>query len=640
MWPLHGKMRIALILAHDTVMAAIAFVVATYLRLGDALFGYRADFLPIGVAVFAAAAFVVFAGMRLYRNVWRYVSLNEFFDILRAATLAVLVFLPAMFLLTRLNDFPRSVPFISWFVLVALMSGSRVLYRLFYDRRLDRRQLLTGVRPVPVLLIGTGSGTDIFLRAINRNPSAGYRVVGILDEGTAFKGQRIQGAPIVGNVAELEAVVDRISRGGERPQRLILTDERIDGALARDLLDRAEAIGLTLGRLPNLTEFKSGVEDGIEVRSFAVEDLLGRPQTVLDRTSMRALIADRRVLVTGAGGTIGGELVRQICDYGPAHLALVDHSEFALYGIAQECDERASRLSRRAALCDIRDPARIRRLLVEERPDLVFHAAALKHVPLVEENPIEGVMTNVIGTKNVAEACRAAGVEAMVLISTDKAVKPTSVMGATKRLAELYCLALARESELGDIRFVTVRFGNVLGSTGSVVPLFRRQLENGGPITVTDPEMTRYFMTTREAVELVLEASAVGVRDDGRDPGVFVLDMGEPVSINELAYQMIRLAGLRPGEDIAISYVGRRPGEKLHEELFQPDEAPHPTDYPGLMIAHPTVPALDMVQPGLAALAKAAAAGERAECLRLLRHLVPDYAADQEISGTVVALRS
>jgi len=634
-----NRSRTAFVLGHDVTMAALSFVASAYLRLGGSLFDGAYEFLPMGTAVFTAAALCVFAALRLHRSTWRYVSLGEVFDIMRAAGLAVLVFMPAMFLLTRLDSVPRSVLVIDWFVLVALLSGSRVVYRFFHDRRGRGEQRGERGRPVPVLLVGAGSGADIFIRTLGRMPHAGYRVVGILDEGSNFIGQRIQGVPVLGGLADLESVVARSGRGGERPQRLILTGERIDGTMARDLLDRAETLGMTLARLPRLTAFKAGIEDDIDIRSFAVEDLLGRPQTVLDRKSMRALIAGRRVMVTGAGGTIGSELVRQICAFNPDHLTLLDHAEFALYAIAQDVGERRQEGSWRAVLCDIRNAPHIARVVAGEKPDLVFHAAALKHLPLVEANPIEGVMTNVIGTRNLAEACRQGGVEAMVMISTDKAVAPTSVMGATKRLAELYCLALARDAAPGATRFATVRFGNVLGSTGSVVPLFRRQIENGGPITVTDPDMTRFFMTTREAVELVLEASVLGTRDDGQDPGIFVLDMGEPVSIDELARQMVRLAGLHPDEDIKIVYTGRRPGEKLHEELFLAEEAPVPADYAGLLIARPEAPPLDSFRPGFEALAKAAAAGDESECLRLLERLVPEYNRLPDTPGVVVAMR-
>ena len=284
-----NQYRAALILSHDVVMAALSFVASVYLRLGDNVFDRGRDLLPIGTAVFVAAAVGVFIAMPLHRSTWRYVSLGEIFDIMRSAALVILVFMPAMFLLTRLETLPRSVLAINWFILVALLAGSRVVYRLFHDRRGEGQADGERGRPVPVLLVGAGSGADIFIRTIGRTANAGYRVVGILDEGSSFIGQRIQGVPVLGGLADLEDVVARSGRGSGRPQRLILTGERIDGTMARDLLDRAEALGMTLARLPRLTAFESGIEDGIDIRSFAVEDLLGRPQTVLDRKSMRAL---------------------------------------------------------------------------------------------------------------------------------------------------------------------------------------------------------------------------------------------------------------------------------------------------------------------------------------------------------------
>ncbi|HIJ63133.1 MAG TPA: polysaccharide biosynthesis protein, partial [Rhodospirillaceae bacterium] len=362
-----------------------------------------------------------------------------------------------------------------------------------------------------------------------------------------------------------------------------------------------------------------------EVKPIAVEDLLGRPQTVLDRSAMRSLIEGRRVLVTGAGGSIGGELVRQIADCAPAALSLLELSEFALYTIDQEISESHPELPRRPLLADIRDDARIAQVMREERPELVFHAAALKHVPMVEANPLEGVRTNAIGTRVVADAARAHGVRLMVLISTDKAVNPSSVMGASKRAAESYCQALDLDGAAGT-RFVTVRFGNVLGSTGSVVPLFQRQLAAGGPITVTHPEMTRYFMTIREAVELVLQTSALGFAHPDLYQGrIFVLDMGEPVKIVGLARQMIRLAGLRPDTDIKIRFTGLRPGEKLFEELFHGAEAPVPTNLEGILLAAARAGDLAAIGGTLDALDQACRGLDLPAALASLARLVPEY---------------
>ena len=319
----------------------------------------------------------------------------------------------------------------------------------------------------------------------------------------------------------------------------------------RRLVDLADSQGLTLGRVPQLTDFRGG---DIEVRKVDVEDLLGRPQNVLDRDAMANLVAGRRVLVTGAGGTIGSELSRQIASYAPACLTLFDNGEFNLFSIDLDLGGQFPQVSRAAILGDVRDPERLRQIFAAERPELVFHAAAFKHVPLSEANPDEVVLTNAIGTRNVADACRAAGTDTMVLISTDKAVHSSSVMGASKRVAELVCQAANTSG--GSLR--TVRFGNVLGSTGSVIPLFERQLSAGGPLTVTHSDAARYFMTVREAVELVLQASALPPEEADRD-SVFVLDMGEPVRIQDLARQMIHLSGLRPDDDIQIEFTGLRP---------------------------------------------------------------------------------
>jgi len=362
----------------------------------------------------------------------------------------------------------------------------------------------------------------------------------------------------------------------------------------------------------------------------AIEDLLGRPQAVLDRESMRRLIEGRRVLVTGAGGTIGSELVRQVAALGPRRLTLFDSSEYQLYSIDREILEAHPDLPREAIIGDVRDAALIGETIREARPELVFHAAALKHVPIVEAHPIEGVLTNTLGTRNVGEACRAHGVATMVLISTDKAVNPGNVMGATKRAAEMICQALdlAEAQPAGGTRFVTVRFGNVLGSTGSVVPLLQSQLARGGPLTVTDREITRYFMTVREAVELVLQAAALAQEDAVRGR-IFVLDMGEPVKIVDLARQMIRLAGLKADEDVRIEFIGLRPGEKLHEELFYADEALAPTRIPSIRLASARGLDATALAPLLDALGEAARSRRTERMLEVLARLVPELGAAQ-----------
>ena len=374
----------------------------------------------------------------------------------------------------------------------------------------------------------------------------------------------------------------------------------------------------------------------VEPRPIAIEDLLGRPQTRLDRAAIAKLIEGRRVLITGSGGSIGSELARQVAETKPARLILLDHGEYNLYCIDREIAEHTPTLSRRAVLGDIRDQMFLDQIFGTEEPELVFHAAALKHVPLAESNPCEAVLTNVIGTRHVADASQAFGATAMVQISTDKAVNPSSIMGATKRLAESYCQALDRQDSGAKAHYVTVRFGNVLGSAGSVVPLFQRQLAQGGPLTVTHPDVARYFMTVREAVELVLQASTLAIHSNsvanepsGAKSGqLYVLDMGEPILIQHLARQIIRLSGLRPDVDVAIEYVGLRAGEKLSEELFHEHETLVPTGHEAIRLANARSIELSLLAQRLTELAGHAEARRIQPTLAILRELVPEYRSE------------
>ena len=379
----------------------------------------------------------------------------------------------------------------------------------------------------------------------------------------------------------------------------------------------------------------AGVERDIDDRPIGLEDLLGRPQATPDHTSMRALVNGRRVCITGAGGTIGAELARQIADDGPAHLTLIDSSEYNLYRVDLELEEAHPDLPRSAVLGDVRDPGSIAETFSSERPELVFHAAALKHVHMVETNPNEGVLTNAVGTRNVADACIVFGVRLMVLVSTDKSVDPTSVMGATKRIAEDYCQALTDAPAAGGLRLVTVRFGNVIGSSGSVVPLFERQIAAGGPVTVTDPDAARYFMTTQEAVQLLLQASALGAGEEGG--GIYVLDMGKPIKIVDLARQMIRLAGLTPDKDIEIVFTGLRPGEKKDERLFHPGEPMLVTGTPGIFKTRSRAADVALMRRRLDQLAGAARDRRTADALALIATLVPEYEPSDSVLSAVPA---
>ena len=628
--------RAFLVYLHDLAMTGIALVVALYLRVGAQAFDHFRDPLIIGLPILVAIAAVVFRLSGLYRGIWRYASVPDLSTLLRAVSVVVLCFLLVLFMATRLESLPRSLPVILWFVMVVLLGGPRFAYRLFKDRRLGHHVLADDTPRIPVLLLGVGDPAELFIRSLDQNAGAAYRVVGILDEKDRRVGHAVRGVPVLGGPDDLPHLVEELERKGDRPQRLIVTkgQNEIPGALLRELLDQAESLGLVLSRLPSLTEFKSALGEGkIEVRPIALEDLLGRPQAVLDRGAIASLVTGRRVLVTGAGGTIGSELVRQIAALGPETLVLVDAGEFNLYSIEMEIRERFPALDLHAVIADVRDRDRIFRVFQERRPAMVFHAAALKHVPLVEANPTEGALTNIIGTRNVADAARAGGFQAMVLISTDKAIRPTSVMGATKRFAECYCQALdvlpPRDGTETATRYMTVRFGNVLGSSGSVVPLFTRQLAKGGPLTVTHPDMRRYFMTVREAVELVLQASAHGVARAEERGKVLVLDMGEPVKILDLARQMIRLAGYRPGADIRIEFTGLRPGEKLFEEILTSAEAPSRTEADGVFLASPRVIDYALINRALGEMEAAARGGDADRVLTILSNIVPDFRAEE-----------
>lgn len=598
--------RNLLVYGHDVVMAFAAFLAAFFLRLGNESL-QRPEVLQMA-AVFAAVAAAVYLFTGIYRHVWEYVSAKDAGNILRTATVVVLVFLPAWFFVARLEALPRSMPFISWFALVMFLAGPRLLYRMIRDRH-THNTAAGAPGSTPILLIGAGPEAENFIRA----RAGSYHILGMVTARGDRVGQVIHGVEVLGRNEDLPRVVADLDSKERRPQKLILVGRHVPGETVQMLLSLAEQAGCPLERV---IVRQDHVQRPMPI---AIEDLLGRPQSDLNRQAMAAMISGRRVLVTGAGGSIGAELVRQISAAGPSHLTLVDNSEFNLYSIDMEVRQRHVTLSCATLLADVRDSALMKDMIARETPDIVFHAAALKHVPMVELNPLEGLLTNAIGTRNVADACVAGGVGVMVLISTDKAVNPSNVMGASKRVAEIYCQA----ADLRGIgtRFVTVRFGNVLGSAGSVVPLFRKQLETGGPLTVTHPDIERFFMTTHEAVELVLQAAALGPgrNDEG---AIYVLDMGKPVKIIDLARDMIRLAGKTA--EIGIQITGLRPGEKLSEELFHGQEPAVATDMAGVLIARPRTVEHAVIAAKLAALYETCRRRDEPAAMALLTDLVPE----------------
>ena len=617
--------RALVVFVHDIIMTALSFGISAYLRLGEEFFIAQNDRVFAGVLTLVVSSAVIYWRVGLYKGVWRYASVQDLVAIAKAVSLTLLVFILVMFVWTRLETLPRSLPFINWLVLMAMLGGPRLAYRIFRDRRFDLKDAPGGKRRIPVLLVGAGDGAELFIRGLKRDQGSEYRVIGIVAETPRRVGQQIHGIPVLDTLDHLPEALERLSNKQDRPQRLILTKDTFDGALVRRLFDQAGELGMSLARVPDITELASGDLDKIKIRPINVEDLLGRPQTTLDRSAMKEMVSNRRVLVTGAGGSIGSELVRQLIAFGPSKIGLLDNSEYALYQIDHEIAESAPQLPRQPVISDVRNASRIEQVFASFKPELVFHAAALKHVPLVEENCCEGVLTNTVGTRIVADACVRNRVQTMVQISTDKAINPSNVMGASKRVAEQYCQALdVHRGEGGYTNFVTVRFGNVLGSTGSVVPLFQKQLENGGPLTVTHPDMTRYFMTVREAVGLVLLAAAKARPGANQDGKIFVLDMGEPVRILDLAEQMIRLAGFTPGENMEIKITGCRPGEKLFEEIFHGGEALVESGVDGIFLAAPRIIAIKQLSDLIEKLAEKCVEGDEERVRMILSELVPE----------------
>jgi O-antigen biosynthesis protein WbqV len=630
--------RIAVNVALDGGLAALAVPLAHWIAAPNADPLTPLWLIPAGAVTLLVAG----APLRLSLQYWRFAGLSDLLAVAGAAVLGAILF-AALLALTRTPLPSPAFPVVHALALLALLGTPRVLYRQLQLRRPRRGHQAHDT--AALLLVGAVDDLDLLLRAFAQDRRQSYQVAGLIALGTGQRGRRIQGQTILGGVDDLPAVLDRLAGEDRLPATIVIASPDLGGPALSRLVDQADRFGLALRRAPRPTALgPAGPTRRLELRPVVIDDLLNRAQVPLDREGMARLIQGRRVIVTGAGGTIGSELARQVAAFGPETLILLDNGEYALWQIDTELAETHPQVHRQALIADVRDEARIRAVFDTWRPELVFHAAALKHVPIVESNPLEGLLTNVAGTRHVADAARAVGAQAMVLISTDKAVNPTSVMGASKRLAEMYCQALdiAARSVGHGMRCITVRFGNVLGSTGSVVPLFQRQLERGGPLTVTHPDMQRYFMTVREAVGLVLQASVIGVGaaelPAANQGGIFVLDMGPPVKIVDLARQMIRLVGLKPDEDVEIRFTGLRPGEKLHEELFHGHEPPVPTGYPGLLMAAPRTADPAIVGRAIEEIAAACRGGQPRLALTLLGRLVPEF--DHNADGSAEPARA
>ena len=635
MAPTRSSSRIALNIVLDAALASAAVLLARLLATPNA------DPLQHAWAIAWGGVALTLAGMpfRLATQYWRFATLSDLLGVAAASIAGTTLYEIGLIAMAGIAPPSPVYPAIHMLCLGALLVVPRVAYRLSQGDQVEGEPRQT------VLLVGTGEAADLLLGALALERRPPFRAIGVISLREAQTGRRIHGVPILGTLDRVAEILDQLREHGALPDQIVIADPDLPGDALASLLKIAEEEGLRVARAarPTMLDDATATGSRLDLKPVAIEDLLNRPQRKLDRDAIARLVRGKRVLVTGAGGSIGSELARQLAALAPANLVLLDNGEYALWQIDQELGQRSNSqkpgVPRQMVIADIRDAERIRHVMQAARPELVFHAAALKHVPMVEANPTEGLLTNVLGTRNVADAARAVGAQAMVVISTDKAVNPTSVMGAAKRLAEMYCQSRDIEARAsGGMRCVTVRFGNVLGSTGSVVPLFQRQLERGGPLTVTHPDMQRYFMTVREAVGLVLQASVVGCDRDITDGGIFVLDMGEPVKIVDMARQMIRLAGLRPDEDVQIEFTGLRPGEKLYEEIFHGREPPLPTEFPGLLMATPRTVDAALVSRAIDEIASFCHQGDAASALALLGRLVPEF--NHNADGQMTAARA
>ncbi len=605
--------RRAAVILHDFLMVAVAWEGAVLLRYlfapltaAQLLGMLQIQVLPVVLLVQS----LILWHYGLYRGLWRFASLPDLWNILRSVVLGTLAITLTLVLLDHLHGIPRGTFVFYPFLLILLLGAPRLLYRLWKEHSLDF--LLERIPDTRALIIGAGQAGEMLVRDMRRNRD--YQPVGFLDDEPRLRHGKLHGVPILGATEDLEEVVRKL----EVDLIIIAMPSATDRQMRR-IVELCERTRVPFRTLPRLETMMESPEASLQaLREVSIDDLLGREKIELDWSVIERGLQGRVVMVSGAGGSIGAELCRQIARLKPAALILYERCEYNLYRVDWNLREEFPELSLHTCLADACDRRAVENCLSRYQPGVIFHAAAHKHVPLLEGQIREAARNNIFGTRVMAGAAVTHGCEGFVLISTDKAVNPTNIMGSTKRVAELYCQALNNQ---GGTRFFTVRFGNVLGSAGSVVPLFQKQIARGGPVTVTHPQITRYFMTIPEACQLILQAVSMGQGGE-----IFVLDMGRPIKIQYLAEQLIRLSGKLPNKDIKIEYIGLRPGEKLHEELFHADEEQFSrTRHNKIMLASARGGNWREIEQALEDMAAAVDNWNETEILRLLKQLVPEY---------------
>ena len=599
----------------DTSLIAAAWYLAFRLRFDPDVPVYYHTLFVRSIAIVVGVQLVVFVCFGFYNRWWRYVSTHDMWGAARGVTVACIISSLVVYFANPAPHvrLPRSVAIMDWLLLLAFVAGARMLARTLLERPPARDIVARGKE---VVIVGAGDAGHLIVKEILRQPSLGYTPIGLVDDDPKTRGLRVHGVRVLGTVDDLPSILHEY-----HPDEVLIAIPSAPGSMRGRVAEMARHEGIVVKTLPGLYELIAGdvdvdVELADQIRPVQVEDVLGREPVEVDLVSVSSYLAGETVLVTGAGGSIGSELCRQIARLGAARLVLVDNSERALFEIERELVDERGFSACAPVLADVGQRAKLRQVFERYQPGVVFHAAAYKHVPLMEANPVESVRNNALATRVVAEVAAEYGAKRFVLVSTDKAANPKNLMGQSKALCEWIVEALGHRPDVST-RFVAVRFGNVLGSSGSVIPIFRRQIERGGPVGVTHPEMTRYFMTTQEAVSLIVQAGAIGGRGE-----IFVLDMGEPVRILDLARNMIELSGLEPDRDIKIEIVGVRPGEKLHEELWSAEETVGPTKHSKILrLTRPQIDA-SWLDEGLADLEQLAEAGDTLELISRLGVMV------------------
>lgn len=624
--------RNALIATHDVLATIGAVLVSFYLRFESGGLLERLPLLGRILPYFVLLSIVVCYVFKLTVTKWRFISLPDLLNIVKASTVLALALLVLDYIFIAPNVygtffFGKTTIIIYWFLQIFALGGTRIAYRYFrYTRTINQAR---SQNASPTLLIGRAADAEVLLRGIESGAVRRMWPVGILSPSQADRGQSIRGIPVLGRVDDLTDIVDDFVRRQQPIERVIMLPSAFEsGSSAESVLMRGRKLGLAVSRLPSLEA--SG--EAPRLAPVAVEDLLLRPSVKIDYQRLEEFVRGKSVVVTGGGGSIGSEICDRAVTFGASRLLVIENAEPALHAVTECLAVKFPAAMIEGRIADIRDRDRIMHLMNAFQPDIVFHAAALKHVPILERDWGEGVKTNIFGTVNVADAAAAAGAQAMVMISTDKAIEPVSMLGLTKRFAEMYCQALDRHlmkeaSGRTPMRLISVRFGNVLASNGSVVPKFKAQIEAGGPVTVTHPDMVRYFMTIREACDLVVTAATHALGPVRPDVSVYVLNMGQPVKIVDLAERIIRLSGLQPGYDIEIVFTGVRPGERMNEILFAHEEPTAEIGIEGIVAARPNEPPLDTLQAWLITLQKAVNSEQRNVIVAVLKDAVPEFKA-------------